>query len=346
VRTKSFILIAAVLAVLVVLGGALYAYDHARANEIAKGVEVGGIPLGGLTPEQARARLEREIMRPLERPVVIHHDKKTWTLGPREARIRADLSAMVDEALAKSRSGDVFSRSWRSLTGDKVNADLRPSVQYSDAAIIRLIDRVRRSVERPSKDASVKLSGAGLDSVPGADGLAIQASSLHRQIKAAITSPTAKRTFVATTHHTEPKVTTDDLKRKYDTVIIVNRSQFRLKLFKGLKLHETYPIAVGQVGLETPAGQYTIANKAINPAWHVPNSPWAGKLAGKVIPGNDPTNPIKARWLGVYDGVGIHGTADDASIGSNASHGCIRMHIPDVEKLYDEVPVGSAIYIA
>jgi lipoprotein-anchoring transpeptidase ErfK/SrfK len=346
VRTKSFILIAAVLAVLVVLGGALYAYDHARANEIAKGVQVGGIPLGGLTPEQARARLEREIMRPLERPVVIHHDKKTWTLGPREARIRADLSAMVDEALAKSRSGDLFSRSWRSLTGDKVNADLQPSVQYSDAAIIRLIDRVRRSVERPSKDASVKLSGAGLDSVPGADGLAIQASSLHRQIKAAITSPTAKRTFVATTHHTEPKVTTDDLKRKYDTVIIVNRSQFRLKLFKGLKLHETYPIAVGQVGLETPAGQYTIANKAINPAWHVPNSPWAGKLAGKVIPGNDPTNPIKARWLGVYDGVGIHGTADDASIGSNASHGCIRMHIPDVEKLYDEVPVGSAIYIA
>jgi lipoprotein-anchoring transpeptidase ErfK/SrfK len=346
VRTKSFILVAAFLAVLVVLGGALYAYDHARADEIAKGVEVGGIPLGGMTVEQARGRLEREIMRPLERPIVIHHANKTWTLGAREARIRADISAMVDQALAKSRSGDLFTRSWRSLTGEKVVADLRPSVQYSDAAIVRLIDRVRHSVERPAKDASVKLSGAGLTSTRGSDGLAIQASSLHRQIKAAITSPTAKRTFVATTHHTEPKVTTDDLKRKYDTVIIINRSQFRLRLFKGLKLRETYPIAVGRVGLETPAGQYTIANKAINPAWHVPNSPWAGDLAGKVIPGNDPTNPIKARWLGVYDGVGIHGTADDASIGSNASHGCIRMHIPDVEKLYDEVPLGSAIYIA
>jgi lipoprotein-anchoring transpeptidase ErfK/SrfK len=346
VRKKSFILVAAFLAVIVVLGGALYAYDHARANEIAKGVEVGGIPLGGMSVEQARARLEREIMRPLERPIVIHHANKTWTLGAHEARIRADLSAMVDQALAKSRSGDVFTRSWRSLTGEKVNADLRPSVQYSDTAIVRLIDRVRHSVERPATDASVKLSGAGLSTVAGSDGLGIQASALHRQIKAAITSATATRTFVATTHHTEPKVTTDDLKHKYDTVIIVNRGRFRLQLFKGLKLHETYPIAVGQVGLETPAGQYTIANKAINPAWHVPNSPWAGKLAGKVIPGNDPTNPIKARWLGVYDGVGIHGTSDDGSIGSNASHGCIRMHIPDVEKLYDEVPVGSAIYIA
>jgi lipoprotein-anchoring transpeptidase ErfK/SrfK len=346
VRTRSFISVAAFLAVLVVLGGVLYAYDHARANEIAPGVKVAGIPLGGLSPDDARARLERQILQPLERPVVIHHAEKTWKLGPREARLRADLGAMVDEALARSRSGDLFARSWRSLTGKRLDDDLQPTVQYSDAAVIRLIDKVRRSVERPAKDATVKISGAGVSTVPGVEGLAISSSQLHRQIGAAITSTTAPRTFVAHTRHTQPKVTTADLKRQYDTVIIVDRGQFRLRLFKDLKPKQTFGIAVGQVGLETPAGQYTIANKAINPAWHVPNSPWAGKLAGKVIPGDDPTNPIKARWLGIYDGVGIHGTSDDASIGHNASHGCIRMHIPDVEALYDEVPVGAAVYIA
>jgi lipoprotein-anchoring transpeptidase ErfK/SrfK len=346
VQTKSFILVAAFLAVLVVLGGALYAYDHARANEIAPGVKVAGIPLGGMSPDEARARLQREILRPLERPIVIHHADKTWKLGPREARLRADLSAMVDEALARSRSGDIFARSWRSLTGERMDDDLKPTVQYSDAAVIRLIDKVRHSVERPAKDASVKISGAGVSTVPGVEGLAISASQLHRQIGAAITSTTARRTFVAKTRHTQPKVTTADLRRKYDTVIVVNRNEFRLRLFKDLKPSQSFGIAVGQVGLETPAGQYTIANKAINPAWHVPNSSWAGKLAGKVIAGDDPSNPIKARWLGIFDGVGIHGTTDDASIGHNASHGCIRMHIPDVEKLYDEVPVGAAVYIA
>jgi lipoprotein-anchoring transpeptidase ErfK/SrfK len=346
VRAKSFILVAAFLAVLVVLGGALYAYDRARADEIAEGVQVGGVTLGGLTTEQAKARLEREVLQPLERPIVIHHGTKTWTLGPREARLRADLSAMVDEAVARSRQGDLFSRSWRSLTGKKLDEDLKPTVEYSDAAVVRLIDRVRKSVERPAKDAQVQISGAGVKTVPGVEGLAIRASSLHSQIAKAITSTTASRTFVARTHHTDPKVTTDDLKRKYSTVIVVNRGQFRLRLFKNLKETQSFGIAVGQVGLETPAGQYTIANKAINPAWHVPNSPWAGDLAGKVIAGNDPSNPIKARWLGIYDGVGIHGTADDASIGHNASHGCIRMHIPDVETLYDEVPVGAAVYIA
>jgi lipoprotein-anchoring transpeptidase ErfK/SrfK len=346
VRTRSFILVAAFLAVLVVSGGAVYAYDHARANEIALGVEVGGVALGGLTPDEARARLEREILQPLEQPIVVHHADKTWKLGPREARLRADLGAMVDEALARSRTGNIFARTWRSLSGKRMDEDLRPTVQYSDAAVIRLIDKVRRSVERPAKDARVKIDAAGVDTIPGVEGLAVSASRLHRQIGAAITSTTASRTFVAKTRHTQPKVTTADLQRKYDTVIVVNRSQFRLRLYKALKPTQTYGIAVGQVGLETPAGQYTIANKAINPAWHVPDSPWAGELAGKVIPGDDPTNPIKARWLGIFDGVGIHGTSDDASIGHNASHGCIRMHIPDVERLYDEVPVGSAVYIA
>ena len=144
----------------------------------------------------------------------------------------------------------------------------------------------------------------------------------------------------------QPKVSTTQLAKKYPTVIIVNRSQFKLTLYKGLKVKKTYGIAVGQVGLETPAGLYHIQNKAVNPAWHVPNSAWAGKLAGTVIPAGDPGNPIKARWMGIFDGAGIHGTSDDGSIGSAASHGCIRMHIPDVEELYDQVEVGAPVYIA
>src|SRR5690606_229183 len=104
-------------------------------------------------------------------------------------------------------------------------------------------------------------------------------------------------------------------------------------------------VAVGQAGRDTPSGLYSIQNKAVDPVWHVPNSDWAGDLAGQVIPPG-PDNPLKARWLGIYDGVGIHGTADSGSIGSAASMGCIRMQVPDVIELYDQVPVGTPIYIA
>jgi lipoprotein-anchoring transpeptidase ErfK/SrfK len=84
---------------------------------------------------------------------------------------------------------------------------------------------------------------------------------------------------------------------------------------------------------------------AVNPAWSVPNSAWAGDLAGTVVPGGTPENPLKARWMGIFDGAGIHGTDDLASLGSAASHGCIRMSIPDVINLYDQVDVGTPIYI-
>ena len=124
----------------------------------------------------------------------------------------------------------------------------------------------------------------------------------------------------------------------------VDRPAFTLRLFKRLKMVKSYKIAVGQAGLETPAGIYHVQNKTVNPSWHVPDSAWAGDLAGQVIPPG-PENPIKARWMGIFDGAGIHGTSDVGSLGTAASHGCIRMAIPDVEQLYDQVPVQAPVFI-
>jgi lipoprotein-anchoring transpeptidase ErfK/SrfK len=346
VRSRPFVITAAFLAVLLVLAGAVYAYDSSRGDKIAEGISVGGVDVGGLTPAAARAKLEDRYLRALKAPIVVHHDTKTWVLGPREARIASNVSAMVDDAVARSDQGNVFSRTWRRLTGGEVHARLQPQVTYSDAAIVRLLDKIRGAIARPAQNASLQFSADGFTKVSGHDGLEVLASDLHRRIRAAIVSPSASRTFVARTKHVAPKVTDENLADAYGTVLIVNRGAFKLKLYKHLKLTKTYGIAVGRVGLETPAGLYHIQNKAINPAWHVPNSDWAGDLAGKVIPGGAPDNPIKARWMGIYDGAGIHGTSEDDSIGSAASHGCIRMHIPDVEALYDEVPVGTPVYIA
>ena len=345
-RTRSFLLVLLTLIALAGLAGAVYAYDTAHEDTIADGVRVAGIDLGGMTATQARTKLRQEILVPLRRPVVVRRGERTWTLGWREARIAADLGSTVDRAVASSRGGNLFTRTLRDLTGKREDADLEPAVHFSRKAVVRLLDRIRRSVDRKPVDAEVEISGAGVRSVASRPGRAVRASELHRDIRAAIVSPDADRHFVAHARRVEPKVATRDLQRRYGTILIVKRDAFRLELYKELKLSKTYSIAVGKAGLETPAGRYTIQNKAIDPAWHVPDSDWAGKLRGKVIPGGAPDNPIKARWLGVYDGVGVHGTSDDASIGSQASHGCIRMHIPDVEELYDEVPVGAPIYIA
>ena len=83
----------------------------------------------------------------------------------------------------------------------------------------------------------------------------------------------------------------------------------------------------------------------MNPSWTAPNRPWAGSYAGRTVPGGAPDNPLKARWLGVTGSVGIHGTSESWSIGSRASHGCIRMHVGDVIDLYPRVPYGTPVLI-
>jgi lipoprotein-anchoring transpeptidase ErfK/SrfK len=345
-RAKPFIIVAGIVAALAVLAGGAYAYDQSQADRIGKGVRVGGIDLEGLTRQQAHAKLERLIVDPLRRPIVVHHKHSAWRLGPEKANIGVDVDAMVDEAMARTRSGDLLGRVVRELTGKSLNADIEPTVTYSHKAVKRLVRRVQKGVDRPPRNASAKVSLAGVTRVPSREGLAVRTKKLRRKIRRAILSPTADRTLVVRPRHLKPEVTNKELAKEYGTVIVVNRGAFRLSLYKHFKPVRSFTIAVGQVGLETPAGLYHIQNKAVNPAWSVPNSAWAGSLAGQVIPGGAPNNPLKARWMGIFDGAGIHGTDALSSLGTAASHGCIRMAIPDVIELYNETPVGAPVYIA
>ena len=345
-RSRTFIALGVALATLLLLAGGVYAYDASRAPRIAQGVTVAGLHVGGLRPAEAQARLERSFLARLEEPIVVSRGERTWKLGPKEARIRANIDAMVAEAVRVSDRGNILERSFRRLTDGEVDTSLEPEVTYSKAAVVRLMDRIRRSVEREPRNAEVDISASGVTTKSGRTGRALLASRLHKDIRAAIASPAAERRFKAQVRKVQPKVRHKDLVDKYPVVLIADRASFRLHVYKDLALAKTYPIAVGKAGNETPAGEYEIANKAINPAWTVPDSDWAGDLRGKVIPGGVPENPLKSRWLGIYDGVGIHGTSDRASIGSNASHGCLRMLVEDVEDLYPQVPVGAPIYIA
>jgi lipoprotein-anchoring transpeptidase ErfK/SrfK len=342
-KLPLLIAIAAVALVGVVV--AMFAWDAGRDDVIANDVRVGPVDVSGLTRAQARAAITDRLLEPLRTPLVVQAAGRPFSLSAREAHITANVTAMVDAAVRRSREGGVVARTWRAISGSGVGARVTPAISYSHRAVQRHVDRVRVAVSRPAKDAKVNFTPANLTIRPAQIGRTIDTAKLRADIGRALVSATDKRTVTAPIKRIRPAVTGEKLANEYPTVVTIDRGGYRLSLFKALKRVRVYPIAVGQAGLETPAGLYKIQNKAINPAWHVPNSAWAGGLAGTVIPGGAPNNPIKARWLGVYDGVGVHGTDARGSIGSNASHGCIRMLIEDVERLYDQVPVGTPIYI-
>jgi lipoprotein-anchoring transpeptidase ErfK/SrfK len=343
-RKKSFILVAAFVFLLLVGAVGAFAYDSSREDVIAHGVTVAGHDVGGMKVSEARTLVRRELAGRLEKPLVVRGHGRRFTLSAADARVRADIGGMVDQAMQASRDGNVLTRVYRDLSGGEERASVPARVTYSEDAVAGLIARVKKGIDRPAKDASVDFPS--LTEVKEKPGVAVRTRMLKRRVERALSDPDRRRMVRVPRKVLKPKVTQAQLAAKYPIVLVAARSAFQLKLYKDLKLQKSYTVAVGALGFDTPAGLYHIQNKAVNPAWSVPNSDWAGDLAGTVVPGGTAENPLKARWLGIYAGAGIHGTDQTYSLGTAASHGCIRMAIPDVIELYDQVPVGAPIYIA
>ena len=342
--TKSKIAIAAVVVLVVALVGGAYAYDSAEKDQIADGITIAGVDVGGMSSKEAEAAVRRRLLAPLQHSLKVSYDGESWSLEGKKLKVRADVSGAVGEALAKSQDGGLPGRLVRYVTGGEVDDQIPAEVEYSRSAINRFVRHVADEIDREPKSATVEPSADTLKVVGGKDGRKVRDVELTRDLNNAVVNADAPRTIVASVHSTEPKVTSKDVASEYPSYLTLDRSTFTLRLWKHLKLAKSYTVAVGMEGLETPEGLYDIQEKEENPVWHVPESSWAGDLAGQTIPPG-PSNPIKARWMGIYEGAGIHGTEETESLGTAGSHGCIRMAISDVEELYEEVEVGTPIFI-
>jgi lipoprotein-anchoring transpeptidase ErfK/SrfK len=332
--------------VAVLLLGAVgaYAWDSTRKDEIAEGVTIGGVDVAGMTEAEARRAVDAKLVEPLREPVTVTFEGVRYQLSPEKLGVSSDVDGMVDRALAESQDGGLPSRVWRYATGGEVDVAISPQITYSGKSLDEFIAKVAAEIDRDPVDASIEPSPTSLSPVKGSDGVAVIADELRAKLESAVQSPN-RRTVVAPVERVEPQVTTGELAAQYPTYLTVDRSSFELTLWKDLEPAKTYTVAIGAQGFDTPAGLYAIQNKQVDPVWNVPDADWAGDLAGTTVPGGVPENPLRERWMGIYDGAGIHGTDDVGSLGSAASHGCVRMAIPDVIELYDQVDVGTPIYI-
>jgi lipoprotein-anchoring transpeptidase ErfK/SrfK len=341
---KLLIALAAILTLGLLLAVGVWAYDDAQKDQIASGIKIGGVDVGGRDADSARKIIQRDVVEPLSQPVVVTYNDKDYKLSPKVLHSTADVDGMVQEAIDRSRQGNIFDRVTRYAGGGEVDANLEPRVDYDKRAVKRFVNDLADEINQDPVDASVVPSGGRLTKQAGEPGQALDKAQMTAAINEAAQSPGRDQPVAAVVHTTKPDVTTKQLASAYPRYIYIDRGSYTLRFYKNLKLEKTYTIAVGQQGLETPAGLYHALDKQVNPSWHVPNSDWAGDLAGQVIPPG-PADPLKARWIGIFDGAGIHGTDDTGSLGSAASHGCVRMSIPDVIDLYDRVEVGDPIYI-
>ena len=234
---------------------------------------------------------------------------------------------MVDTAVRLSRTGGLADRVLRELRGRRLDESvpLRAALSHASLGDVRRRTSPRPSTGRRSAARVVPLGDEATHRpVARRRRGAPRAAPAHARASL-LRARTAPRSLAVPTRVVHPRWSTASIAKRYPTFILVSRETFTLRLFKHLKLARTFRIAVGQAGLETPAGLYTINDKQMNPSWHVPLSAWAGDLAGRIIPPG-PADPIKARWMGFWDGAGIHGT-DEISL--DRLGGVARLHPDD-----------------
>ncbi len=324
----------------VVLGGAAEGarrYDASRSDTFLPGIVVGGVPVGGLTFDEAATRVRAIWEDPLDAPVNVWVDEDSDTVTARQLGASTDAMARLEEALQAQRRLAFPVRVWHRLSGRDATETYAVTQRVDQPSVQAFVDALAERVYRAPVDSSIdtssgfvrltdEIDGFGLRKDAAAEGLSASLHAGHRRIELP-GEPLA------------PQVRRSD----HATILLVRVGENKLYHYVGDRLVKTYDVATGIPSNPTPKGRFEVVNKRRNPTWinPAPNR-WGKNMPARIGPG--PRNPLGTRALDINSpGIRIHGTADSGSIGYNASQGCIRMRMSDVEELFERVPVGTPV---
>lgn len=308
------------------------------SDKILPGVRVAGVDVGGMTTEQATAAVTAAARRPLDRTITVRAAGRTWQVTPAALGRRA----AVEQAVRRAASGPRLSwwaGIWHRLTNRPVTLSVGLAYRGGQPGMGTMVHRVAAAVKIAPQDASIRLVGGQIQRRHARNGRALDVQEASTALNAAVRGDaTAVNLPVKTL---APGVRDSGLGK----TIAIDVGRNRLTLYDGLKAEKTYPVATARPGFYTPRGIWRVVDKLVNPTWvnPAPNGWGAGEPA-MIPPG--PDNPLGTRALALNAaGILIHGSPASWSIGSYASHGCIRMFLSDAEDLFSRVPAGTPALI-
>jgi lipoprotein-anchoring transpeptidase ErfK/SrfK len=310
----------------------------ASSGRILAGVQVGGVDVGGMTRAEAVAAVKATTEPRLRRGVFVVGGGKRWPVTPAGLGHGAAVEQAVDQALAGpelSLVGDF----WHRLTNKPVAHAVRVSLAEDDARVARFVRALAPKLAVAPVNASITLVDGKVVRQKAKDGRMLDIKASTRALAKGLRGNARKVKLVI--RSVDPKVTADKLGK----TIEINLATNRLTFYDGLKVRRVYPVATGQPSFPTPQGTWEVVYKRMHPTWTNPAPDgWGADLPKSIPPG--PGNPLGTRAMSLNaSGILIHGTYASGSIGSYASHGCIRMFLSDVEALYPQVPEGTPVLI-
>jgi len=313
--------------VLVALVVALVAAAPASAQDpppepvVADGVTVAGVEVGGLTAAEASGAVHAFFAQPLS----VALGAETLSVRPFRLGGRARIAKAVAAALAAP-----------------ADTALALQVRVSRSVLRAWVARRAKAFRRKPVSARIRLVGLRPRVVAQRPGRSLVRPTARLRLRAALLAH--QRAVRLPARSLKPRITA----RKVGPAVVIRRGSRRLLLYRGsgpgkMGVVRSFPVAVGQPAYPTPLGSFYIRTMRKNPWWYPPNRDWAAG-AEPIPPG--PGNPLGTRWMGLsIGGVGIHGTYNSASVGTAASHGCIRMYISSAEWLFERVRIGTPVFI-
>lgn len=316
---------------------AAVADDYLVREVLPRGAAAAGVDLSGMTRAEARDALVAEVVTPLGEPITVRREGMTFTLDA-ASMLAVDVDAMIAAAFEPRRSASLTTRVVDRVVDRAAGGTADLQVTLDEDALGQWLREVAASVDTTPADAAFELEGGSVVVVPSRTGVSLDVTATAEALRGALTR--GEKVVEASVAYTEPDVTESQL----GPAILVDISERKLSLYVGGAVSKTYGVAVGTPSHPTPRGDFKITLKRYMPTWSNPGSAWAADMPKTIGPG--PSNPLGTRALNIDSpGIRIHGTTADSSIGTAASHGCMRMHRRDIEDLYERVEVGTPVFI-
>ncbi len=333
--------VAAVLAAVLLLGGALVAGASASgpSDRILAGVKVAGLDVGRMTRGEAIQAVQAHLRPSLQRPIMIRVGSKSFRMTPAGVGRGRAVDQAVDEALAGPRLS-VLGRFWHKVVKRPVTMNVDVAGTRQDKRVAAFVSRIAAKVAVAPVDAAFELRDGEVVKQHARTGRTLDQAAATKALVKVLGQPNRNEVKLRL-QPVAPKMTDAGLGKSIE----IDKSVNRLWLYDGLKVVKSYRVATAKSGFVTPSGTWQVAYKAVNPAWHNPAPTTWGKDMPLVIPPG-PGNPLGTRAMALNaPGILIHGSYATGSIGSYASHGCIRMAIWDAEDIFPRVPVGTRVLI-
>jgi lipoprotein-anchoring transpeptidase ErfK/SrfK len=312
--------------------------DYSVRDVLPLGATIDGVEVGGLTRAEAEKVVEEKVKGPLLQPATVTFESTTFTLDPKDY-VEVDVAGMLDEAARPKLAATLPERVYQRVTETETGRAVARKMRVDEAKLNGWVAQTASAVSSPSVDCKVIIGDDGAPAITASiPGRGLETTAAFSVVSEALLDG-AKNVPLPVTLIPAAKN-----EQNMGKTIVVRRSKRRMWLFNGSALEVTYRIAVGMPGYPTPLGWWKIINKRYRPTWTNPHSAWSASMPEYIPPG--PSNPLGTRALDLSaSGIRFHGTRNIGSVGTAASHGCMRMYMKDIEALYPLVPVGTAVWI-